>query len=207
MGRTLKCQYKFCETPSIPAEMKDTLAVEVKVSESTGKKKNLYYHPECYPKHVKHQEFLLKEKQEKDELNEVVKKLYNVEYQLPPQYWELVSDLREGTNRYEKFWKKRYKKGIPFSVLKEAYLMSKADIEWARLNKNFKTLQNELKYGLSIVLSKVNDAHRKIKAREQQQKMATAIEQQQIEMMMDDRDVSYKKQSKEDDLSFLLGDD
>jgi hypothetical protein len=205
LARYVKCQY--CNE-TIPYSEKDTLTKEVKVSKSTGKSKNLYYHPECYPKHIKCQEFLSKEKQERDELNEVVKNIYGVQYQLPLKFWEMVNDIRNGTNRYEKFWKKRYKKGIPYSVLKEAFLMSKADIEWARLNKRFRTLDQELRYGLVIAVSKANDAHRKIKAREQQEKMALAIEQNQLEMMQDDREVSYKNVAKKhDDISFILGDD
>ncbi|MCR8994570.1 hypothetical protein NW825_06310 [Brevibacillus laterosporus] len=207
MGRYLVCKYKFCESKQIPNSLKDTLAHEVKVSESTGRKQNLYFHPECYEKHVKYEAFLEKEREEKNEMNEVVKRLYGVQYQLPPRFWEYVSDLREGTNRYERKWKKKYKKGIPFSVMAEAYRMSKADIEWARFNKNFKTLDGELNYGIMIMLSKVNDAYKRLKAKEQQTKIATAIEQQQVEMMADDREVVYKKKSNGDDLTFLLGDD
>lgn len=208
MARYLKCRYKFCETPSIPYSEKDNLSIETKVSDK-GKKTNLYFHPECYEKHLKHQAFLDKDREKKDEFNEVVKKIYGVpeNLQLPPSYWELIGDLREGTNRYERLWKKKYKQGIPFDVLKEAYLLAKGDIAWARLNKKFKTLEVELRYGLVIVLNKINDAYRKMKSREQQESMSKAMEEVQVEMMKEDREVVYKKQKDENDLSFLLGDD
>lgn len=140
-------------------------------------------------------------------MNYVVKSIYGVTYQLPSQWWEFINDLRNGTNRFEKFWRKRYKGGVPYKVIKEAYIMSKSDIDWARLNKRFKTLNQELRYGLSIIQSKLNDAHKRLKVIEQQQKMSSAIEEKQVEMMMDDREVSYKKKYDEDDISFLLGDD
>lgn len=204
MPQYVKCQY--CKE-SVLASQKDTLACEVKVSESTGRAKNQYYHHECYPKHLEAEEFKANELREKNELNEVIKSLYGVQYQLPFQFWQLVADLREGTNRYEKFWKKKHKEGITYSLLKEAYLLARDNITWSRLNKQFKTLEEELRWGLKSAVSKVNDANRRMKGMDQQAKRAIAMEKAQLEMMKDDREVSYKKKQHEDDISFLLGND
>lgn len=205
MARIVKCQW--CNE-SVPFNERETLTKEVKVSESTGKSKNLYYHPDCYPKHLERAVFNEKEREQKDALNEAVKKIYSIKFNLPVRWWEYVADLREGTNRYEKFWKKKYKQGVPFDVIREAFLLSAQDIEWARLNKKFKTIDQELRYGLMIMQSKVNDAYRKIKTREQQAKRNEAMEQALIEEMKDSREVSFdKKQQEKRDYSYLLGDD
>lgn len=203
--RTVKCQ--FCND-SVPFSEKETLTKEVKVSESTGKAKNLYYHPDCYPKHLEQQAFYQKEIDERDKLDRVVKKLYNVNLQLPHQFWTLIQDLRNGTNRFEKFWSKKYKKGVSYEVIREAYILSTHDIEWARMGKRFQSLEQELRYGLRIIQSKLNDAYRKIKTREQQGKINEAMEKVQIEDMKDNREVSFKKKEANNrDYSYLLGDD
>lgn len=205
-GQAVKCQW--CKA-TIPSSVdKETLAKEVKVSDSTGKSKNLYYHPECYPEYLKDVEFRKKEREQKDELNETVKKIYNLQFNLPVRWWEYVSDFREGTNRHEKFWKKKYKKGVPFNVIREAFLLSVQDIEWARMNKKFSNLDQELRYGLMIMQGKVNDAYRKMKTREQQAKQSEAMEKLLLEDMKDNREVSFnKKQQENRDFSYLLGND
>jgi hypothetical protein len=199
----VKCQ--LCNE-HVPISEKGTLTVEVKVSKSTGMAKNNYFHPECYPKHLEKQDFLLKEREQKDELNETVKKIYSLKFDLPHRWWELIADLREGTNRYQKFWKKKYKQGVPFNVIKEAYLLSVQNIEWARLNNKFKTTDQELRYGLIIMQGKVNDAFRKMKTREQQDKINEAMEQVHIDDMKENREVSFKRADTKD-YSYLLGND
>ncbi|EJW14111.1 hypothetical protein M5X00_26185 [Paenibacillus alvei] len=202
--RYVKCQY--CGQ-TVPFKERDTLAHEVKVS-SKGKSVNQYWHHECYPKELEKREFLLNEQKQKDEMFETVKKIYKINFSPSKSWWEMIADLREGTNRYQKFWKKRYKQGVPFNVIREAFILSVADIEWARMAKNFKSLEQEMRYGLMIMQGKVNDAFRKMKTREQQSKMNEAMEVVHIEDMKDNREVSFKKTQQENrDYSYLLGDD
>jgi hypothetical protein len=206
MARYIKCQY--CESKELWQD-RDKMIIEQKISES-GKTKNLYYHKECYPKELKKREMIAKELKEKDELDRVVKEIYNCKYSLPPRFWELINDLRNGTIRYVKGSKviKKYKKGVPYPVIKEAYLMSKQDIEWARLNKNFKTLDQELHYGLKIIQSKLNDAYKKLKRNEQIQEMNKKNEEKQIEEIFENnKEVKFVKKKSEIDISHILGDD
>jgi hypothetical protein len=201
----VKCQYVKCGG-HVPIQEKDTLIVEVKVSES-GTKKNIYYHHECYPKYLKEQEFIRDELLERDELDRVVKSIYGFKLQLPAKFWWMIQDLRNGTNRFESFFKKRYKKGISYDIIREAYMLGKQDIEWAKMSKRFASLEQELRYGLRIMQSKLNDADRKIKTREQQAKINKAMEQVHIEDMRDNREVSFKRKQDDSDFSYLLGND
>ncbi|OME54057.1 hypothetical protein BSK59_15865 [Paenibacillus odorifer] len=204
MARIVTCQ--FCKE-TVPYIERHTLSNEAKVT-NKGKTLNKYWHHECYPKELARRDILLKDQIEKNEMNETVKKIYNLKFDLPKGWWEYIADLREGTNRYQKFWKKKYKEGVPFSVIREAYIMSVADIEWARMSKKFKSIDQELRYGLMIMQGKVNDAFRKMKTREQQEKRNEAMEQVHIEDMKDNREVSFKRKEQENrDFSYLLGDD
>lgn len=203
-NRVVKCQ--ICKE-SYPYVDRHNLASEAKLT-AKGKTLNKYWHHECYKKELVKRESALNDPIEKDELNATVKKIYNLNFDLPNGWWWYIADLREGTNRFQKFWKKKHKEGVPFSVIREAYIMSVADIEWARMSKKFKSLDQELRYGLIIMQSKVNDAFRKMKTREQQEKRNEAMEEVHIEDMKDNRKVSFKRKEQENrDFSYLLGDD
>lgn len=205
MTRYVKCQ--FCNSTEEYSTRFDKMEVVTKVSETTGKSKNFYYHKgECYERHTKKEKFILDELTKKDELNDVLKDIYNIKFQVPSRIWEILQDLRNGTNRYQKFFKKRYKEGVPYDVIAESYRMSKDSIHWAKLNRRFKTLEVEMKYGIAIMQNKIEDAHKKIKNTEQVKKASEGKVEREISDIIENRDVVFKKKSV-DDLSSILGDD
>lgn len=205
-GRIVKCQ--ICEKTELYKERLELMEIESKTSEKTGKTSNKYFHKgKCWEKHLKEQSFKVNEKKEKDELNNIIKSIHNIKFDLPPNIWELIQDLRNGTDRYKTFWKKRYKQGVPYGVMAEAYRMSKDNIEWAKLNKRFKTKEVEIKYSLRTMQSKIEDAYNKLKRTEQSQQFAKATERQQVEHLIEERQVEFKKQKSEFDISHILGDD
>lgn len=209
-GRVVKCQH--CNG-TVPWGEKDTMEIISKttVNEETGKSKTLnkYYHKEeCYEKHLKRQSYIDKEMKEKDELNEVVKSIHGLIHSPKDnRFWTMLEDLRNGTNRFEKFWKKRYREGIPYPVIKEAYLIAKGDIEWAKLNKRFTSTEVEMRYCLLVAGGKINDAYRKIKRTEMTKKMSDASLPQEVESMIEDRVVEWKNKKSKSDMSHILGDD
>lgn len=205
MVRYVKCQ--FCNE-SEPYSKKEEMEVIKKVSDK-GTTKNLYYHSgDCWDKFHKKNEFIKKELEERDKLNDVIKSIYNVEFHLPTRLWTLIQDLRNGTNRYRKFFKKKYKEGVPYDVLAEAYLMSRSSIKWAKLNKRFKSLQDEICYGLIIVQSKIEDANKKMKNSNQSKLISESKESSVVRDMLEERTIDYKKhKTEEEDLSNIFGDD
>lgn len=210
MARYVKC--RTCEENILYSERFDKCEIVTKVSETTGKSKNFYYHKgECWEQYQKQTSFIENEMKEKDELNEMIKGIHCVKFQLPPRMWELLQDLRNGTNRYQKFFKKKYKKGIPYSVLTEAYRMSKDSIEWARLNRKFRTTEEEMRYCLKIVQGRIEDAYKKIKRTQQVEEFSKAKEHgvvsDIIEDMLDTREIKTIKKKDELDFSDILGDD
>lgn len=203
----VRCKCKSCNKNNNRDDIENLYIVKILAG---LKNRNLYYcNEKCYLNSVKEDEFIEFEEAEKDKLNEVVKSIYGVAVglNLTNRWWTIIGDLRNGTNRYEKLWKRRYKKGVPYAVIAEAYRISKDSIHWAKLNKNFKTFEQELRYGLSIIASKVIDADRKIKRSAIQEKASNAMEGSRIDIMEDNREVVFKKVEDENDLSFLLGDD
>lgn len=209
MPRYVKCRH--CNETELFVEREEKMEIVTIVSEKTGKSKNTFYHKEkCWINYQKEQEFIIGELNEKDNLNDVIKEIYNIQYQIPPRIWSLLQDLRNGTNRYQKFFKRKYKEGVPYDVLAQAYRMSKDGLHWAKLNKRFKSLEEEMRYGVIVMQSKIEDARRKIKLSEQSQKFSDAKESDVVRDILDNREVDFKKnkpKEKELDLSDILGDD
>lgn len=204
MPRYVKCRH--CEETELYTERFDKMEIESKTSD-TGKTKNFYYHKgDCWSKHQKEQDFIKDELKKKDELNDVIKSIYNLKFQIPPRIWELLQDLRNGTNRYQKFFKKKYKQGIPYDVLAQAYRMSTDSIKWAKLNRRFRNTEEELRYGVRIMQSKIEDAYKKIRMSEQTQKLSEAKEVDILRDIVDNREVGFVRKKRED-LSDILGDD
>lgn len=206
MARYVKCQI-CCETVDYNKRL-ELMEIDTKVSSTTGKSRNLYYHKDkCWETFNKNQSFILDELAKKDELNDVMKSLYNIKFQIPNRIWEMLQDLRNGTNRYQKFFKKKYKEGVPYEVMAEAYRMSKDSILWARLNRRFRDKEEELRYGLRVMQSKIEDAHAKIKRSELVKKTSDAKLDRDLADIVENREATYKKKELKDDLSSLLGDD
>lgn len=206
MGRIVKC--RTCGETVPFSDRLELMEVKEIYSETTKKTKREYYHKgQCWDKFQEQEQFIKKEMQEKDELNMTIKNLHNIKYQIPSRIWEMIQDLRNGTNRYEKFWKRKYKGGVPYPVIREAYLMSKDDIEWAKLNRRFPTVEQEMSYCLRIIQKKLNDAHKKIERSRQSESFAKAKEKNVIRDISEDREVKYEKKKSKFDISHILGDD
>lgn len=199
MPRMLICQ--VCREKDI----KENMEVYVIVS-STGKKTNKYYHKgECWEKFIKEKEKLEQEQKEREELDTVLKEIFDIKVKYPDNVWWIIEDLRNGTNRFQKFWKKKYKKGYPYSVIAEAFRLSKDDIEWARLNRPFKDLGQEMRYALKIIQKRLEPAYKKKIKTERNEEFSKARESISLDLMEDIREVEYKKKDIFD-MSDILGD-
>jgi hypothetical protein len=123
-----------------------------------------YFHEgECYEKYLRHKQFKEKENAELDELYITIKEIYGLEI-VPKQLFPLLQDIRNG-NVNNRGKVKKYKQGVPYRIINEAYLMAKNDIQKARTYKQFTSTLGELKYGLAIVMDRINEiAKRKRKA-------------------------------------------
>lgn len=181
-------------------------------------KRTRYFHDKCLNKYKEEKrneeeqaEFRKKENLLLDKLVEVageiheVPKLPDMAYQMPRSWYHVIQDWRNGSQRYTHNFKKKYKKGIPYDVLIEAYKLSKDAIRWSKMDKNFKDTQQEVRYGLAIVNSKIPDAMKKLQRDQHMEKVAKIRQEAEAEELNKERETVYKKQNKASyDISDLL---
>lgn len=143
-----KC--KFCGDKDTP------LGELVKhVVERPSGNSNLYFHEECYSDYLEELEFKANEVKERDELNETLKDVL-----MRPQFgtyiWTLIQAVRNGeeiglvSSRKKS---QRYKEGVTYSKLNEAFKYSKDDIQYILRTKNFDNNIAEFKYALQLAIS------------------------------------------------------
>ncbi len=178
------CQY--CRNKSERDEM---------LFEQQGKSKK-YYHVECYAKYLVEREEKQKEVQRLDELMQVIKGIHGID-DIPKGFYPFIQDLRNGTIRFRGPVLKKYKEGVPYEVIEEAYRMSESSIAWSKQNKSFKNTMAELKYGLAIVSNNVNDAYKNIRQRKRLNASMALMQKP------DENKVEYRKKASEDITDFV----
>jgi hypothetical protein len=206
MARQVKCQQ--CE---VKQPLDETMTFIEKVSDS-GRTTKKYFHIKCLDKYEEKQAILDKEKAELDELVTVVGEIHELpkpdpemNYELPRGWYHVIQDWRNGTQRYTRNFKKKYKKGIPYPVLTEAYKLSKDTIRWSKMDKNFKDTQQEMRYALVVVNSKINDAMKKQLRDQHMEKVDKIREEEELQKLEHERETVYKKKKKASfDISDLL---
>jgi hypothetical protein len=133
--------------------------------ELTGKEKKVrkYFHHECW-------EFKCNELKEWNELFNTVKEIYGYP-DIPKGFISILQKLRNGTITFNKKEIKKYKKGVPYSIIKKSYEMNRKKIQWVKNNKNFKKTISEFMYGFRIIESRINDAFNELKRIEAEKNM------------------------------------
>jgi hypothetical protein len=183
----------------MPRKTKCKACLQFDDKELMIKEKEGYFHiGTCHNKYKDHKRFLEREKVEWNELFETVKKINNLAV-IPSRFIADLQRIRNGNQDSLYRNNIHYKKGIPYRVIKEAYERAERDIQWSIQNKQFTNTYNQLKYGLAIVVEKINDVvnelRRKKKA-EQKQEMVHDFQSVLIEEVkyinnqQDDNDIS-----------------
>lgn len=195
--RKVKC--KFCGIADTP---KKELIWTVR--ETPKSKLNEYFHEECYPQHLAHKAFKEKERKEQDELNETLKDVL-----MRPQMgaiWSLLAQVRNGEelgliNGRQK--SNRYKEGVTYAQLNEAFKYSKADIQYALRTKNFDSSFTEFKYALQIAVGNLIHIETKEEKLERTKKHLEIMNANE-DLTEEDLNPSFKPTEDENDISFLL---
>lgn len=179
MAKEVKCQQCKVKTP------KDELVVHIHET-STGTKKNMYFHEECLKAYLKDREFKEVEAKELDELYVVIKELHRIDV-IPTTFFSMyLQPLRNGVFKSGTKTKK-YKEGIPFSVMKDSYLYVKDSVEYARKNKEFDGSLGFLRYTFSIMVDKMPIAKKKKK----QEEFAKVIQNENINIQQSHDDIAF----------------
>jgi hypothetical protein len=190
MAKEVMCQQCKSKSP------KEEMVIHVHVT-STGNKKNMNFHEDCLKVYLTEKESKDKEQAEKDEFHEVVKRIHNLDVVPPNFYRDYAEPLRGG------FFKsgnkvKRYKEGIPYSVMKDSYLYIEKTVEYYRKNKEFKGSLEFLRYTFTIMVDKMPMAKKK-KKQEDFAKIIenenTTIQQSHDDIAFAEREYKFKKKT------------
>jgi hypothetical protein len=169
-----------------------------------GEKSNSYIHKECYYAYQKSNEIKGKENEERNNLYTYILQLHNIK-KIPPNFFYMIEDLRNGTDRYfsgnPKIMNKQ-KKGFKYEVIHKAYELSKKYCDNAIRTKTFKSPISEMIYCLRIVENNLLGAEQKITKEKRKQKIIDLDEQRVSEFKT--RKVEYKKKGNENDILDLF---
>lgn len=121
-----------------------------------------YYHVEyCHDRYLKDKEFKAKERLEMDQLAATIAKIHKLKAvsTIPNTFYPYIQELRNDSVLFGKI-SRRYKQGISYLVIENAYKYCSDKIEWAKGNKEFKNLMSELKYCFAIVKNNIENCLR-----------------------------------------------
>jgi hypothetical protein len=208
---TVKCTYDFCDRGGEVSV--DERITEIIVS-STGKKMYKHFHPECHTAYLKYKELRKNDAPELDSLYKTIQRIHSIpkETNAVEAIMSHIQDVRNGTIRKGSIIIKRYKEGVPYSVIEDAYKISEPTIMYYRNGaKEFKDKKAELKYCFAIVLKNIDLAYvrRAKEKREAQLRQELEANTENIETVIHDQTTpqpTFKpKQNSKFDISDLLG--
>lgn len=185
-------------------KLKCRSCLELDDKENMIQDNKMYFHiGECYEKYKRHLEFKQKENEEYQSLCNTIKDIHKI-LVIPTGFIYQIQDLRNGNVNKKGQIEKKYKNGVPFNIIEEAYYMAKPDIEKVKSFKQFDSSLGELRYGLAIVVNKINEIALKRKKAEQAKVEAQKIKQHSELMKEIKRKVEPKQREDEIDLTTLL---
>ncbi|MET3209682.1 UNVERIFIED_CONTAM: uncharacterized Zn finger protein (UPF0148 family) [Paenibacillus sp. PvR008] len=121
-----------------------------------------HYHKEyCHERWKRERAFKQSEQEEKDSLTDKIVKIHRLQGRasIPHSFFPFIQDVRNDSVLFGKI-NKRYKQGVSYKVIEDTYNYCFEKIEWARGNKEFKTIMAELKYCFAIVKSNIENSIR-----------------------------------------------
>lgn len=189
MARLYKCP--TCEGKDVEANM---------VIDYIGKVKKRF-HKDCHRKHLADLEFKKKEKEELDELVEVIKRVHGIEI-IPHQFFSHLQDIRNGNELFGRVGEKRSKAGYSYKVIARTYQENTDAINWAMNNRNFSGTLNLLLYTRAIVKDKIAGVQYKI----DNERSQLEDQQRHTELIKDymEDDWTFNNEDNENDISDLL---
>jgi hypothetical protein len=169
-----------------------------------GIKCNIYIHAKCYPIYKEEEKVKEKENSQKNKLSEYIKVLHNVK-RIPDNFWYLIEDLRNGTERFKENTsiEKKKKKGYGYDVILKSYEMVTKKCLHALATKKFQSEKSKLVYCLRIVEDNLLDAQRKIIQENRKQKIIE-LEEEKFSEINRVRKVDYKKKENKHDILDLF---
>ena len=115
-----------------------------------------YYHFGCHNEHLQDKEFKRIDLEELDKLYSHLINLHNLET-LDGRMMEKIQDLRNGTIKLHNKKIKKYKEGVRYSLMLNAYKHAHESIMNTFQYMNYKTKWNEFSYIFGIMTNAINE--------------------------------------------------
>ena len=178
--KEVKCQW--CGSKGV----KNSMSCEAKPTgklNKNGSEKYIrkYFHDDCFEAYKQDKKFKENEATEFDELYNYLLNLHRLE-RLDSRMIERIQDIRNGTVKYQNRKIKRYKEGVPFAKILEAYKFSEQQLHNVRNYKTLETSWQEFTYFLSIVINNLNEMKETDRRSKQQDDIRTNIINKQIQV-------------------------
>ncbi|HSH51559.1 MAG TPA: hypothetical protein VK982_07530 [Bacteroidales bacterium] len=160
-----------------------------------------YYHHKCWTEKSK-------ENKEWEELIQTIKKAHGIE--IVPQskkFYTKLNDIRNGDYGTGKKRMKN-KSGYEYPIITKAYKiywneMYRA-IKYLRMKNPNSSMEDELNYGLGVIINRLEDVRRIEKRQELESKIMKEREEKDLIQYESKREAKYKKKKFDDDISDFL---
>lgn len=176
------------------AKCKEKSEKETMICIEKGKEKitRKYYHHECFAKFEEEKKVKERELDELDHLYKFLLKLHSVEL-LDGRMMEKIQDLRNGSIKINNKKVKKYKQGIPYSLMLDTYKFLNERIDLILNSMQFQTKWNEFSYIFGTMVNNINSV-------KQLEKRNELVNNQKPQVNKETVDITVKKTIKKDEL-------
>lgn len=165
-----------------------------------------YYHiNDCHQQYIEQQEYQKQENKKWSDLYEYIKELHGL-IVLPPWNVTRLKNLRKGIDTKEKKEFQRYRIGVEFDLMLEAYKLQEDKIKWFIKDVlNDGKDASDINKCISMMLNGLNTAwkNRQIKIK-QEQEIAKALSETIAKDMSIEEPIKQKRKNDSRDISHLL---
>jgi len=169
------------------------------VVEKIGGQNKRIHKVDCYRKYEREKEFKKKEREELDELVEVIKETHDIGI-IPSSFYSYLQDIRNGNELFGKIGKKKSKDGYSYKVIAKTYKYCQDSIDWAIKNKTFKNTSNLLKYTRAIIINNLEDAEMSMEKHEEWEVFNNSGVEDAFDVPEFNDNKNDKKETKDDEL-------
>lgn len=176
--------------------------MELMVAEQTGKS-NKYYHESCYYNdYLPDKKFKAEQMEKKDKLYDKVAEIYLIpKTELPKPYFVFIENMRNGEQVFNgQRTSDKYKQGYDYDIIEKTYDYCRSDIEYWNKTKDFDSVYTSLRYGLRIIIDKINYVNRQ----HERYNANKDVSEKKIDMHIPEFESTYKKKKKVNDISNFL---
>lgn len=174
------------------------------MTQETNKK--FYHTEECHKKYIEQQEYQKQENKKWSDLYEYIKDLHGLII-IPPWNVTRLKNLRKGVDTKEKKEYQRYRIGVEFDLMLDAYKLQEDKIKWFIKDVlNDGKDASDINKCISMMLNGLNTAwqNRQIKKKKEKEQQEILSKTTFADMSVEDEPTKVNKRTDDRDISHLL---